>query len=391
LFVARKYQQEILNILEYFPIVGIVGPRQVGKTTLVKSIENQLKRKTIYVDLEYPEDLNKLSDPVLFFEQNTDACIIIDEVQRKPDLFPILRSIIDRKREACRFIILGSASPEIIRDSSESLAGRIAYIELSPFNLLEINEYLEYQHHWFFGGFPNAILAPNPKLAKIWLQQFVQTYIERDLPMLGFPGSSVMATRLWQMLAHYNGNLWNASSFANALGISVPTVIRYVDFFEEAFLVRRLKPWEINAKKRLIKSPKIYIRDTGLLHYLAGINNFDSLQGNVMIGISWENYVIEQIAQLIPSDYGLYFYRTQAGAEADLVIVKGVKPLSCIEIKYSSNPSLSKGFVNVLDDLGTTHNFIITPASSSYLINRQVRVVQLIEFLKEHLPIIINE
>ena len=386
MMIDRRHKQQILELLEYFPVVGIVGPRQVGKTTLVKSLMGQLKRKSIYIDLEYPEDLNKLTDPVLFFKQNPDACIIIDEVQRRPDLFPVLRSVIDRKREPGRFILLGSASPEIIRDTSESLAGRIAYIELPPFNLLEIIDKISYDKHWFYGGFPNALLAPNQKYAKIWLQQFVQTYIERDLPLLGFPGSPQIASRLWQMLAHYNGNLMNATNFGNALGISVPTVNRYLDFFEEAFLIRRLQPWRTNAKKRLVKSSKIFIRDTGLLHYLAGIIDINSLLGNVLIGSSWENYVIEQIYQLLPSEYSIFFYRSHAGAEADLLLVKGIEPICCIEIKYSSSPKVSKGLISVISDLETANNFIITPASDTYVLNPQLTVMRLINFLTIQLP-----
>jgi hypothetical protein len=188
------------------------------------------------------------------------------------------------------------------------------------------------------------------------------------------------------MLAHFNGNLWNASAFARALALSVPTVIRYVDFFEESFLLRRLNPWEVNAKKRLVKSPKIYIRDTGILHYLTGISSFNDLLGNVLVGNSWENYVIEQISHLIKPGIELFFYRTQAGAEADLILAEGIRPVACIEIKYSSNPSLSKGLINVIEDLQTVHNFIITPKSSTYLLSRNVRVVSLPDFLIEFLP-----
>lgn len=389
--IERKDKQHVLDLMEYFPIVGIVGPRQVGKTTLVKALARQLKRNSIYIDLEYPEDQNKLTDPVLFFEQNQEACFIIDEVQRMPGLFPILRSVIDRKREPGRFILLGSASPELIRETSESLAGRIAYVEMSPFNFLEIQDRFSYDKHWFHGGFPNALLAPNPKLSNIWLQQFVQTYIERDLPLLGFSGSPQMTTRLWQMLAHYNGNLLNASSFANALSLSVPTVTRYLNFFEEAFLIRRLQPWAINAKKRLVKSPKIYIRDTGLLHYLAGITNFNSLLGNVLIGSSWENYVIEQICQLLPADYKAYFYRTQAGAEADLILARSIQPLCVIEIKYTSKPKISKGLMNVILDMNTVNNFIITPLSDTYLINKHLTVISLANFLSLQLPELIEK
>jgi len=379
--IQRKHTKHILELMDYFPVVGIVGPRQVGKTTLAKAISPQIKKDVLYVDLEYPGDLNKFADPVLFLEQNQNACIIIDEVQRMPDLFPVLRSIIDKNREPGRFILLGSASPELIRDTSESLAGRIAYVELSPFNLLEINDHYTYDKHWFLGGFPNALMATNDKIARIWLQQFVQTYIERDLPALGFAGSTMVASRLWQMLAHNNGNLLNATSFSNALGVSVPTVVRYLDFFEEAFLIRRLRPWEFNTKKRLVKSPKIYIRDTGLLHYLAGIPDINSLLGNILIGSSWENYVIEQVGHMLPNEYKMFFYRTQAGAEVDLVIVKGIVPVSCIEIKFSSTPKQSKGFTQVMSDLDTKFNFIITPNSDTFNINQDVMVTNLVDFL----------
>ena len=381
MIIERRQKQQLLDLLEYFPVVCIVGPRQVGKTTLVKSMIGRLGREAVYIDLEYPPDENKLSDPVLFFEQNVEKCVIIDEVQRKPGLFPVLRSMIDRKRAPGRFILLGSASPGLIRDSSESLAGRIAFMELYPLHLLEVNEYYDYTRHWFAGGFPNALLAPKRQLSQKWLQQFVQTYTERDLPLLGFPGTSKIAARLWHMLAHFNGNIWKATSFANSLDLTVPTVNRYLDFFESAFLVRRLQPWGMNAKKRLVKSPKVYMRDTGLLHYLAGINDFDMLMGNVQIGSSWENYVIEQISQLLPDDFSVFYYRTQAGAEADLIIVKGIKPLYCIEIKYSSNPKVTKSFMNVIEDLNTSLNYIITPASDTYWINKQIRVTNLTDFL----------
>ncbi len=384
--IKRIATKTITEYLEFFPVIGIVGPRQVGKTTLVKSLMEKINVTSVYLDLEYPEDLNKLNDPVLYLEQNNDKCIIIDEVQRKPDLFPIIRSLVDRNRRPGRFIILGSASPELIRDSSESLAGRIAYVNLHPFNITEIKQIYNYKQHWFNGGFPNALLATKPEFAKIWIQQFVQTYIERDLPLLGFPAQPTITRRFWQMLAHYNGNLWNASAFSKALSLSNPTVIRYADFFEEAFLIRRLKPWNVNAKKRMVKSPKIYIRDTGLLHHLAGINDFESLHGNILIGSSWENYVIEQISQLIKSNFELFFYRTQAGAEADLIIANGIIPVCCIEIKFSSDPKVSKGFLNVINDLQTKSNYIITPESSTYPLNRQISVVNLIDFITNVLP-----
>jgi predicted AAA+ superfamily ATPase len=379
--IDRRLFSNVLDLLTYFPVVGIVGPRQVGKTTLAKALAPQIEHEVVYLDLEYPEDVSKLSDPVLYLEKNQHACIVIDEVQRMPELFPVLRSIIDQDRRAARFILLGSASPELIRDSSESLAGRIAYVELTPFNLLEIKDQFSMDHHWFWGGYPDAILAPNHKLSRIWLKQFVQSYVERDLPALGFGGSSKMANRFWQMLAHFNGNLMNASTFAKSLGISVPTVTRYLDFFEDAFLIRRLQPWATNTKKRLVKAPKIYLRDTGILHYIAGIADIDKLAGHILIGSSWENYVIEQIYQILTEDHQLYFYRTQAGAEVDLVIVQGLHPVACIEIKYTSSPKVTRGMQQVIADLNTVRNYIITPNTETYHINNEVKVCNLMDFL----------
>ena len=386
--IARILNNTILELLEYFPVVAIVGPRQVGKTTLAKHLMKQIDKETVYLDLEYPEDLNKLDNAALYLEHYQTKCIIIDEIQRKPELFPILRSIIDRKRTPGRFILLGSASPKLIKDSSESLAGRIAYTELHTFNLLEISKEKTMQKHWFLGGFPNSILAPKEKYAQNWTKQFIQSYIERDLPILGFPATPKLSYRLWQMLAHYNGNIWNASSFANSLGISVPTVNKYIDFFEEAFLIRRLQAWHINAKKRLIKSPKIYLRDTGILHYLAGINSFDGLLGNAMLGASWEAYAIEQIYQLLPQEFGINYYRTSAGAEVDLVISKNIKPICCIEIKYTSAPKISAGFLNVIADLGTSQNYIITVNSENYPIKDNIEVNNLADFLKNIISVL---
>jgi len=384
--IARIQTHQILKLLSFFPAIGLVGPRQVGKTTLVKALSGQIAKEVIYLDLEYPEDLSKLEDPVLFLSNKTNFCVIIDEVQRKPDLFPVLRSLIDQDRKPSRFILLGSASPELIRDSSESLAGRIAYLEMTPFNLLEVKDVADYRKHWFYGGFPNALLAPDHEIARIWLGQFIQTYIERDMPALGFTGSPIIAFRLWRMLAHMNGNLLNTSNLANALGVSVTTVRRYLDFFENAYLIRRLLPWDLNAKKRIVKSPKIYIRDTGILHHLAGLTNMDNLLGHILVGSSWENYVIEQINQLLPDDFSLFFYRTSAGAEVDLVIVRGLEPWMCVEIKHTSSPKISRGFLSVIEDLKTIDNYIITPETDSFQLHEKVQVSNLLHFISNELP-----
>jgi hypothetical protein len=250
---------------------------------------------------------------------------------------------------------------------------------------MEIISDYERSHHWFRGGFPEAFLSDDNNIFTIWMRNFIQTYLERDLPMLGLAADSILMRRLWTMIAHFHGGIWNASTFAKSLGVTVPTVNRYINFLEGAFIVRRLESYFFNIKKRLVKSPKIYIRDTGILHYLAGINNFESLYGHALIGNSWEGYAIEQIHQMLPGEQKLYYYRTHHGAESDLVLVKGTEPIVCIEIKYTSQPKLSKGFQIAVDDLKTQINFIITPKSDTYRISKSVMVCNLADFLSSYL------
>ena len=360
MYIYRSITPDVLELINHFPVVGIIGPRQVGKTTLVKKLMSQINKKCVYLDLELPEDVVKLQDPQIYLEQHEDKCVILDEIHRMPDIFTTLRALIDRKRNSGRFVILGSASPDLLRQSSETLAGRIAYVELSPFNLTETIKDHDMVDHWFKGGFPEAFLSKHIDNFTIWMRNFVQTYLERDLQMLGLSADSVLMRRLWTMIAHYHGGILNASTFAKSLGVSVPTVNRYLNFLESAFIVRRLEPYHFNVRKRLVKSPKIYIRDSGILHYLAGFNNLESLYGHALIGNSWEGYVIEQIRQLLTDEMKLYFYRTHQGAESDLVLVKGTNPVACIEIKYTSQPKLPKGFRIAVDDLKV-------PANCDYL------------------------
>ena len=380
---------ELIKLINSFPVIGIIGPRQVGKTSLAKRLINNIKKDTLYLDLELPEDQSKLIDPQLFLEHYFDKCIILDEIQQMPHIFPVLRALIDKNRQAGHYLILGSASPSLLKQSSETLAGRIVYKQLSPFNLTEIINNFEMNTHWYRGGFPPAFLASDVENFITWMRNFVQTYLERDLPMLGLTVSPSLMRRFWTMLAHFQGGIWNASNFANALGITVPTVNRYLDFLESAFIVNRLQPYYLNIKKRLVKSPKIYLRDSGLLHYLTGIFHFDALLGNVIVGNSWEGYVIEQIKQIIPEEFDLYYYRTHNGAESDLVITHGNKPIACIEIKYTSTPKVSRGFSIAINDLNSTQNFIITPYSDSYPISKHIFVCNLIDFLTKHLQSII--
>lgn len=385
--IPRRLEKEIMDRVSFYPVVCIVGPRQVGKTTLVKSLLSGLPKQAVYIDLELPSDLNKLNEPELYLTQHENKCVVIDEIQRFPDLFPLLRSLIDRKREPCRFIILGSASPDLLRQSSESLAGRISYLELNPFSLDELRPEIPMADHWFFGGFPEALLAPDSQKMKQWLDDFITTYVERDLPQLGLQASGLLLRRLWTMLAHNNAQLLNLSEISKSLGISVPTVKSYIDFMEQAFLVFRLHPFSPSAKKRLVKRPKIYLSDTGIVHRLLAIESYEALQGHIYLGRSWESYSIVQIRGLVGNSYELYFYRTHDGSECDLVLTKGSIPYAGIEIKYSSAPKIERGQTVALSDLKTRNNFIVTPQSDDYLLRKDLRVCSLNTFLDKYLPV----
>lgn len=384
--IERLAETVILEDLKQFPVVGIIGPRQVGKTTLAKSIMHKLEQPAVYLDLELQEDIAKLENAEIYFEDHRNDCVVLDEIQTMPEIFPILRGMIDKFRHAGRFIILGSASPSLIRKSSDSLAGRISYTRLSALNLMELGNQWDLKKHWFFGGFPEPYLSKNESFSKKWMRSFIQTYTERDLPLLGLPSSPSVTRRFLTMLANYQGGIWNASNFAKSMGLSYPTINRYLDLLEEAFLVTRLHPFSHNIKKRLVKSPKVYIRDSGMLHLLASIGDFEQLQGNVLVGNSWEGYVLEQIRQLLSPEIDLYFYRTHNGAECDLVLVKGFIPISAIEIKYTVAPEMTKGFGIAIDDLGTKENYIITPHSETYSKSEQVKVCKLADYLSKFIP-----
>jgi uncharacterized protein len=382
--VKRILEEELCKLIEIFPAVGIIGPRQSGKTTIARILMERNIKKSIYLDLESPTDRNKLKEPEYFFDDNKDKCVILDEIQRMPELFPVLRSVIDRHRIPGRFIILGSANPSIMKDSSESLAGRIAYKELCPFNITETG-FENIKKHWLQGGFPDAYIQDNIEYTKIWLENFVTTYIERDLPAIGLDASSTTLANFWTMLAHNHGNIFNASNFARSLGVSSPTISHYLHFLEEAFLVNRLIPFYSSSKKRLVKSPKIYIRDSGVLHYLTNTLDPLVLPVHILVGASWEGYVVEQLKQLLGRKLDMYYYRTQQGTECDIILVKGLKPLASIEIKYSSSPGITRSFTLAINDLGTKSNYIITPDCDDYTIRENVKVCSLKTFIETHL------
>lgn len=374
-------------MLKQFPAIAILGARQVGKTTLAKQIASVQKKPALYLDLENPIDVRRLADPYTFLTDNIDKCIIIDEVQTLPHLFAVLRSVIDNDRRNGRFILLGSASPQLVKGVSESLAGRIAYRELSPINFTELPEKISKGKHWLRGGFPTPLLARNEKAAGEWMSSFIRSYAERDLSILfGIDLTSNIISRLLSMVAHINGNVWNAEMIARSLGITAPTVNRYVDFLEGAFLVHRLAPFHINTKKRLVKAPKIYIRDSGLLHQLHNVHSIVSLKGHPVVGASWEGYVAEQVNQLKPKGIDMYYYRTQAGAEYDIVLAKGIHPVACVEVKLNNAPNISRGNMQSIADLKTKKNFVVVPDADEYKTKEGIVICNVAIFLTKYLP-----
>jgi predicted AAA+ superfamily ATPase len=375
--LKRHIEDELKDLLQEFPAVAIVGPRQVGKTTLAKQIASHLKKEVIYVDLENPRDENKLTDPVLFFENNQDKCVILDEIQRTPELFPVLRSMIDQHRVPARFILLGSASPELIRGSSETLAGRIYYLELTPIHLAELNGKENFRDLLVRGGFPNALLASSEKMSVKWREGFVKTYVERDLPLLGLPLTPNEARNLMRMMAHLQGQLINYAGMSKSLGVSAPTVKKYIYYLEHAYLVDLLEPYAQNMLKRVVKSPKIYVRDAGIINYLLGIYSFNDLLAFPNAGGIWEGFVYQQIKSILPPSVELFFYRTQHGAEIDLLLIYPDQKRIGLEIKFSSAPSLTKGNYEAMKDLNLDQLYIVIPSDENYFLNSNIEVLGL--------------
>ena len=374
--IKRKIKDIILKSLKTYPVVGILGSRQVGKTTLAKAIKEMVRTDAIYLDLELPSDLNKLQDAELYLRQFEKSLVIIDEIQRMPSLYPLLRALVDQNRIGGRFLILGSASPELIRHSSESLAGRIIYHELAPLNLFETDAG-KLKNLLLRGGYPNSYLAKTDDESFIWRESYIKTYLEMDIPQLEIHIPAMQLRRFWTMLAHSHGQLWNASKIAGSLGISAPTVRRYLDILESTFIVRQLQPYHTNTKKRLIKSPKVYIRDSGLNHALLRIKTFDDLTGHPSVGASWEGFVIEQIVSLLPENSQYYFYRSNAGAEIDFLYFDQQNKPVPVEIKYSLSPAVSKGFWNAYEDLFCKRGYVIYPGSETYPISKNVTALPL--------------
>jgi uncharacterized protein len=383
--IERSITQKVLRDLSWSPIVGLIGPRQVGKTTLARHLQTQIEKPTIYLDLELRSDWFKLEDAQSYLTSHVDKCVIIDEIQIRPELFALLRALTDQKRVPARFILLGSASPHIVKLNTETLAGRIAYHELTPFSYSEVKTLYSQEDHWIKGGFPGSLLPQESFISRKWLDDFVETFIHRDLVRLGFNVSSTLVRNLLSMIAYLHGGQLNSTALANSLGSTHPTVNKYLELLEGSFLIRRLPPYFKNVGKRLTKSPKIYIRDSGLLHYLLRVFDYEQLRGNAAIGASWEGYVIEQIMREAPEFSDFYYYRTQNGAEVDLLMLTPKGKMVCIEIKFSVAPSISKGFYQSVEDLQPDFKYVITPSGERFDRQDGLRICPLNIFLEQEL------
>ncbi len=374
--IERQKKKNIVKDLKNFPVVAIVGARQVGKTTLAKEISKDIGKKCIYLDMEKPVDFDMLNDAYLFFKDNADKLIIIDEIQLRSELFSLMRSFIDEKRKNGMFLILGSASPELLNKSSQSLAGRICYHELTPFNLFEVGE-KKIDSLWVRGGFPDSFLAKNTEQSFDWLSSFVGTFLERDLNMMGFRLSPTQMRRVWTMTAHYHGSNVNYSSLAKSLEVSSHTIKYWLDVLTDTYMLRQIQPWFGNVAKRLVKSPKIYLRDSGILHSLLRIESKETLVSNPILGASWEGFVIEQIASCMSARSNLCYYRTSSGDEIDLIVDSPKSGKIAFEIKRSSVPVLEKGFYNALDVVKPDSAYVIYSGDKQYRINERVTALPL--------------
>ena len=378
--IGRHLAGTVKRRLQNNPAVAILGPRQCGKTTLAGQIVKKFN-PSVYLDLENPADLAKLSDPLAFFSLHSDDLVCLDEIQRAPELFSILRSIIDERARNAQFLILGSAGRDLIRQSSESLAGRIAYLDLTPFLLseLEAAQKDDIRRLWLRGGFPRSYLAQDLDISFEWRQDFIRTFLERDIGMLGFRMQPARLGRFWKMCAHIHGSLLNASKLADSLGVSSHTVRSYIDLLAHTFMLRVLLPDAPNLKKRLVKSPKIYIRDSGILHALLDIRTHDDLLSHPILGASFEGFAMENILAFA-KNYEPSFYRTSAGAEIDLILRRGRRTLA-FELKSSTVPRVSKGFWNALEDISPDEAYVVAPVKESYPMKGGVMVSPLQEII----------
>ena len=371
-YIHRIESGKIRKYLDNFPAVALLGPRQCGKSTLANHLLNDYPG-AIFLDLENPEDRMKLSDPGLFFQLHAGKLICLDEIQRIPELFPILRSVIDKNNINGQFLILGSASRDLLHQSSESLAGRLVYQELTPFQFIEMEKVSLFEFQ-LRGGFPRSLLASDDEISFQWRRSFISTFLERDLALLGFGYPPETMRKLWIMCAHQQGQLSNLSRLGQSLGVSHTSVRSYLDLLRDTYMLRILQPFHANTGKRVVRTPKVYLRDSGILHALLNIRKLEDLLGHPVFGASWETMVIEQLLARWEGDFG--FYRTPAGAEIDLVLEKNGK-LIAIECKASTAPNVGRGFYTALEDLQIDQAIIVAPVADKYPLKKGVFVMPL--------------
>ena len=380
--IKRSLFPKLIDAVKNNPAVALLGPRQVGKTTL--ALEAGRSFKAHYLDLESEQDRAKLSQPELYLADHQDKLVILDEVHRAPGLFPILRGLIDRARRAGRrttqYLLLGSASLDLLKQSGESLAGRIAYLELAPFNVLETPD-LPKDDLWVRGGFPESLLAPDASRSQRWRQDFIRTYLERDIPQFGLRIAAETLRRFWVMLAHHQGGLLNTAQFARNLGVDAKTAASYLDLLADLLIVRRLPAWHANVGKRLVKSPKVYVRDSGLVHALLNVTDKEALLAHPIVGQSWECFVIENLLVSAGDRSQGYFYRTGGGAEIDLLLAWPGGKLWAIEIKRSLSPRLERGFHAACEDLAPARKFVVYPGRERYRLAPDIEVLALEELV----------
>lgn len=376
--ISRSLTPALIDALAHSPAVALLGPRQAGKTTLALEVAKSIGRPSLYLDLESEQDRGKLAQAELYLADHVDKLVILDEVHRAPGLFPVLRGLIDKGRragrKAGRFLLLGSASLDLLKQSGETLAGRIAYLELTPFTLLETG-HLPADNLWVRGGFPESLLAPGAARSLRWRRDFIRSYLERDIPQLGPRIAAETLRRFWGMLAHHQGGLLNTAQFARNLGVDAKTAASYLDLLVDLLLVRRLPPWHANLGKRLVKSPKVYVRDSGLVHALLGIADKEALLAHPVVGQSWECFVIENLLACAPDGVQGHFYRSSSGAEIDLLLAWPNGELWAIEIKRSLAPRLERGFHSACADLKPARKLVIYPGAETYRLAEDIEAM----------------
>ncbi len=382
---TRKLFKTLESAVKQFPAVALLGPRQVGKTTLAFELKKHFS-DSIYLDLESEQDLAKLNQPELYLKEHTDKLVILDEVHRAPGLFPILRGLIDSQKRAgkktSQYLLLGSASPDLLKQSGESLAGRIAYLELTPLLASEI-EPKDMESLWLRGGFPDSFLADSEEQSVLWRQNFIRTYLERDVPQFAPRISTETLRRFWGMLSNAQGTLINVAQLAGNLGIDQKTAQSYMDLLIDLLMVRKLQPWHSNIGKRLVKSPKVYVRDSGLVHSLLSISNKEALLSHPIIGQSWEAFIIENLTATLPNGAIPYFYKTSGGAEIDLIIAWPNQEIWAIEIKRSLQPKVEKGFHQACIDLEPKKKFVVYAGQERFSLGHDVEAISLLDLSNE--------